>query len=129
MQTSSRWAIVARLGLCALAILVGILLGWYVTWRDELIYSFKHRLQDGHTVSIWRYGIEPSPWLFVTPHYSMRIYAVDTYHEVDIPECAPFDVEKCLSRSVLLETVHGLSFTQPSGHRIFIPREMYVGGR
>ncbi|MFB9286875.1 hypothetical protein ACFFTM_00720 [Pseudoduganella plicata] len=112
-----------------LLILAGVLLGWRLTWRDVLVYSFERPLQDGFTVRIYRYGSQPVPWLDFSPHYAMRIYGASTYHEVDIPACAPFDVQQCLSRSTLLETVNGLSFTQPLGHRIFVPRELYANGR
>ena len=118
-----------KLGLCGLLIFAGVLLGWHFTWRDVLVYSFGRPLRDGFKVEIYQYGIQPVPLLDFSPHYAMRIHGASTYHEVDIPACAPFDVQRCLNRSQLLETADGLSFTQPLGHRIFIPREMYAHQR
>jgi len=120
--------IVWKVVLGVLLIIAGMLLGWHLTWRDVLIYSFERPLQDGFAVRIYQYGSQPYLLSFY-PHYAMRIYGASTYHEVDIPQCAPFDVKECLSRSTLVETVHGLSFTQPLGHRVFIPREAYANGR
>ncbi|QGZ42381.1 hypothetical protein [Pseudoduganella flava] len=97
---------------------------------EKQLYEFPLGGSE-YRVTLLRSGAELT-LLSVRPRYKLRIARKlgATGHELDVP-IFDFDddVIAYLNRSQITESGEGITFNQPSGHTLFVPKRWYEAGR
>ena len=111
--------LIAALGSCCL-----------ITTNKSPIYTYP-KFKSGYAVIIQESGARFG--LFsIHPRYSLRISQNRglTGHDFDVTLLnADEDIRAYLAQGRVVENAEGITFSQPSGHSVFVPRQWYVGGR
>lgn len=114
-----------------IAIVVSIaIFGWLMKSKAAPLFVYS-QLRHGVTVEVLEEGTRLA-FLRAEPRYILHISRRQSPygHDVDI-SLFNFDEELItyLHRGRVTEDGQGITFTQASGHSIFIPRKWYEGGR
>ncbi|MDQ1921722.1 hypothetical protein [Massilia pseudoviolaceinigra] len=111
-------------------LLVGVMAVWFSVSQTQPVASLP-ALKSGYTVSILETGTKVG-FFSMQPRYQILISLKNSPygHSTDL-SLYNFDedMSRYLQQSIVTESTEGITFTQASGHTLFVPRRWYVGGR
>lgn len=119
------------IAVCALVALVAALGScWLMTTKESTIYTYPE-LKSGYVVTVLESGARFG-FFSVHPRYALRITPKRgrVGHDFDVSLFnTDEDVHAYLGHGRIVENGDGITFSQPSGHSVFVPRQWYEGGR
>ena len=138
-MTKTRWVIVFLVSAC-FGILVSCVATWFMNARSDRIVKQWHQPKDidyksfdPYTLSIIEGAIDWNNLSLPRRHYMYvgRGTEAPSYgHYLDYSFHAGFgDIDAHIGRSTVEWSAEGVTFIESTGHRLFVPKAMFIGGR
>jgi hypothetical protein len=138
-MTKMRW-LLALLLVAIFAVVVSCVATWFLNSRSDRVIKQWHQPKeveyksfDPYTLSVIEGAIDWNNLSFPRRHYLFigRGTESPSYgHYLDYTFHAGFEeVDAYIGQSTVEWTSDGLTFVEASGHRLFVPKSMFIGGR
>jgi len=127
------------IAIAAIALTAGMLIAWsrptrQVVWQSCQPDTISYDSYDPYCLAVVEGDVN---WTFmpltVMRHHFLfvgRGTEIGYGHYVDYsPQFSAYDKAEYLAGVQLDWTVEGVTFIEPSGHRLFVPADMFTGGR